>query len=161
MFLMLQEDEILRKRIKSYGLNNWGMVADGLPGRSGKSCSERCALRSSTHIHSVYSHAAGTASTQPVQPAHSNTHGPCSAHTAKAADGTRCGSNWPKPNTLSSSGFLKPLAGPSSTPYTPLCLLNPTAITVSTPPVSSPPPQVAHLPDAWSEAAHPGALQRI
>jgi hypothetical protein len=36
-----QEDEILRKRIKSYGLNNWGMVADGLPGRSGKSCSER------------------------------------------------------------------------------------------------------------------------
>jgi hypothetical protein len=37
-----QEDETLRKRIKSYGLNNWGMVADGLPGRSGKSCSERC-----------------------------------------------------------------------------------------------------------------------
>lgn len=39
--LLTQEDEILRKRIKSYGLNNWGMVADGLPGRSGKSCSER------------------------------------------------------------------------------------------------------------------------
>lgn len=40
--VLLQEDEVLRKRIKSYGLNNWGMVADGLPGRSGKSCSERC-----------------------------------------------------------------------------------------------------------------------
>jgi hypothetical protein len=41
--LLLQEDEILRKRIKAYGLNNWSVVADGLPGRSGKSCSERCA----------------------------------------------------------------------------------------------------------------------
>lgn len=46
LVLCAQEDETLRKRIKSYGLNNWGMVADGLPGRSGKSCSERCVLTS-------------------------------------------------------------------------------------------------------------------
>ncbi|KAF6251055.1 Homeodomain-like protein [Scenedesmus sp. NREL 46B-D3] len=36
-----EEDEVLRRRIKTYGLNNWSVVADGLPGRSGKSCSER------------------------------------------------------------------------------------------------------------------------
>jgi hypothetical protein len=51
VLFLLQEDDVLRRRIKTYGLNNWSVVADGLTGRSGKSCSERCATRTAAQTN--------------------------------------------------------------------------------------------------------------
>lgn len=33
-----QEDELLRQLIKEYGPKNWSIIANGIRGRSGKSC---------------------------------------------------------------------------------------------------------------------------
>ena len=36
--LYLQEDVLLRRLIKEHGVKKWSSVAEGIPGRSGKSC---------------------------------------------------------------------------------------------------------------------------
>lgn len=33
-----QEDDLLRRLIKEHGVKKWSSVAEGIPGRSGKSC---------------------------------------------------------------------------------------------------------------------------
>ncbi|KAK3031046.1 hypothetical protein RJ639_035077 [Escallonia herrerae] len=33
-----EEDEVLSQLVRSYGARNWGLIARGIPGRSGKSC---------------------------------------------------------------------------------------------------------------------------
>lgn len=35
---MPQEDELLRQLIAEYGPKNWSIIANGIKGRSGKSC---------------------------------------------------------------------------------------------------------------------------
>jgi myb proto-oncogene protein len=39
---MLQEDDLLRRLIGEYGPKNWSVIANGIKGRSGKSCRLRC-----------------------------------------------------------------------------------------------------------------------
>jgi hypothetical protein len=41
---LLQEDTILIDLVQKYGEKRWNMVANGLPGRTGKGCSHRCVL---------------------------------------------------------------------------------------------------------------------
>lgn len=43
LLLSLQEDSILIDLVQKYGEKRWNMVANGLPGRTGKGCSHRCA----------------------------------------------------------------------------------------------------------------------
>jgi hypothetical protein len=43
MLLCVQEDSILIDLVQKYGEKRWNMVANGLPGRTGKGCSHRCA----------------------------------------------------------------------------------------------------------------------
>lgn len=38
----MQEDTILIDLVQKYGEKRWNMVANGLPGRTGKGCSHRC-----------------------------------------------------------------------------------------------------------------------
>lgn len=38
----LQEDDLLRAAVKKYGDRAWATVANDVPGRSSKSCSDRC-----------------------------------------------------------------------------------------------------------------------
>lgn len=40
----MQEDAILIDLVQKYGEKRWNMVANGLPGRTGKGCSHRCVL---------------------------------------------------------------------------------------------------------------------
>lgn len=49
----MQEDTILIDLVQKYGEKRWNMVANGLPGRTGKGCSHRCgraAQFSSSHL---------------------------------------------------------------------------------------------------------------
>jgi len=39
----MQEDAVLIDLVQKYGEKRWNMVANGLPGRTGKGCSHRCA----------------------------------------------------------------------------------------------------------------------
>jgi hypothetical protein len=45
-----QEDTILIDLVQKYGEKRWNMVANGLPGRTGKGCSHRCVLLLSCHL---------------------------------------------------------------------------------------------------------------
>lgn len=44
-----QEDVLLRRLIKEHGVKKWSSVAEGIPGRSGKSCRLRYVHRSVAH----------------------------------------------------------------------------------------------------------------
>lgn len=43
ILLLHQEDELLTNLIAVYGPRNWSLIANGIPGRSGKSCRLRYA----------------------------------------------------------------------------------------------------------------------
>lgn len=51
--LLRQEDELLRQLILEYGPKNWSIIANGIRGRSGKSCRLRCAGGSGCSCGSV------------------------------------------------------------------------------------------------------------
>lgn len=53
-----QEDDLLRQLIKEYGPKNWSIIANGIKGRSGKSCRLRC----DAGVEPPYSHLPAAAS---------------------------------------------------------------------------------------------------